>query len=622
VTDEIKIECRSCGQHRPLDEYRFFQIKPELLYMDFCVHCEQREGTLALYRRFSTYATAQIVDAVFAAARVPEEKRTDAQKLLIVEPKLDAPPKTNEELLQRELARRELCRRRLMYFTTTFDSRYTPGWVHQDVARRLERFVERVERRESPRLILCMPPRIGKSRETSDMFPSWLLGKHPEWDVVQASYGAELAEQFSRNVRDRVRDDEFVAIFPETKLRTDSQSISTWRTTSGGGYQAVGVGGPLTGRGFHVGIIDDPVKDAEAAASETIRNNIWSWFQAVFRTRAAPGAGIILIMTRWHYNDLAGKLLEQREELLRDGASTDEIDDWELVEYPAIATDDEHLLPDGRVWRGALPEDVELADCRRLRAKGEALHPERYPLRELMKTKHALTAAVWSALYQQNPTPDDGDFFKRADIKYRRLDKAYWPLCRRFITADYALRKKQRNDFTVLTAFALDWDNNLFVIGMRRGRWGTYEIARQIVEMVRTYKPEVYAGEQGQIHYAVWPVAQTALDAAKLSVSVDETLVPVTEKEVRARPLQARTQLHRLFFSYDDLAIPDEYVEAEKEMLRFPNGQFDDTVDSLSWGARLALNLSLPARPITTPKIKSWRDELLVAQDHGSFMSA
>jgi hypothetical protein len=606
-TEEIKPECRSCGAVRPLSDFRFFRLKPEALYMDFCTYCEQREGTLTLYRRYNAYGTKEIIEAVFAASRVPEEKRNDDQVRLLVPPKAVRAPETNEEVIQRELARRELARRRLIYFVTSFDDKYTPGWLHQDIGRRLEKFLKQVELRESPRLILSVPPRHGKSRLASDMFPSWILGQHPEWEVIQAGHSLDLPVQFSRNIRDRLKDPEYQAIFPKARLRTDSQGVESWKTTSGGSYTAAGVGVGILGKGFHVGIVDDPIKDAEAASSEVIRENTWAWYQSVFRTRAAPGAGIVVIQQRWHDADLVGKLLSTQEAMLKAGVPEHEIERWEVVEYPAIANDDEHLLSTGEIWRGELLEGEE--NARLLRAKGEALHPERYPLSELLKIKHTQTTQMWSAMFQQNPTPDDGDFFKRGDIQHRHLPPDRRVMCRTFMTADYAIRKKQKNDFTVLGVFALDADDNLYLVDMRRGRWGTFEIAQQVVSLVKKYSPEVYAGEQGQIHYAVWPVVKKMLDKERLTVSVDETLVPTVDKEVRARPLQARTQHKRFFMSYDGLSPPHEYIETEKELLRFPNGTFDDTVDCLAWAARLALNTSLPTKRQAKP-IKSWRDDL------------
>lgn len=600
-----RIECRSCGQPRSLEQYRLFKAQPTQ-YMDFCVECEKRDGTIALYRRYHAYATKEIVDAVYAAERTPVERRTQEMVRWLVQPNTRRVVESREELIQQELERRELCRRSLIYYTTTFFPDYKPGWVHHDIARRLERFVKQVEREESPRLMIAMPPRHGKSAEASDAFPAWALGHHPEWGIIGASHSITLPTDFSRNIRDRVRDSEHMAIFPELRLRPDSQGIEAWKTTKGGGYIAAGVGTGINGKGMHIGIADDLIKDAEAAGSEVIRKAALVWYLSVFYTRLAPGAGILLIGTRWHDADVQGSLLEKAAMLRKEGVPDYELDNWDVVSYPAIAEHDEFLLSSGKVWTGSPPPDEPFP--RLLRSKGEALHPERYPREALIKIKNTQPKSTWSALYQQNPTPDDGEFFKKGDLRYRFLSKDYWLLAKRFIVTDYAIKTKQRNDYTAIGVLALDGNDDLYVLDVVHARLGTFEIASAIVNLVEKYKPQIYAGEQGQIHSAVWPVVEKELKKRRLPLSVDNTLVPIMDKEARARPLQARTQLHKLMFSCQG-ERPDVFNDIEREMLRFPNGTHDDLVDMLAWGARLALNTSLPSSS-QPKKPESWRDRL------------
>jgi predicted phage terminase large subunit-like protein len=612
--------CRACGHKRPWEQYRLFSGTPRV-YFDFCTWCEQEHGTLTLYRRYNAYGTAAVVDAVFRAAKVPDGKRTADQERLLVKPVAVPVPKSNEEIIAREIQRREMCRRRLVYFTTTMHPDYLPGWAHQDICRRLERFVAQIEAQQAPRLIIAMPPRLGKSLLASDMFPSWVLGKHPEWGIIGSSYAQSLPLDFSRNIRDRLGNPEYNAIFPEAKLRQDAKGIEAWKTTRGGGYIAAGVGTGINGKGMHLGIGDDLIKDAEEASSELIRQNTYNWFRSVFRTRLAPGGGILLIGTRWHFDDVTGRELTLDETLEKAGVPPDERENWELVSYPAIAEADEYLLKNGVILQGKRPDDDEDV-MRKLRNSGEALHPERWPLREMVKLRNGMSKALWSALYQQQPTPDDGDFFKRGDFQYRWLDPAYRPLCRLFLCVDYAIGKKQRNDFTVAAVFALTSEDDLYCLEMRRGRWGTDDIASNIVALVERHKPEIYAGEQGQLHAAVWPVIEKALKAKRLYISVNDTLVPVQDKEARARPLQARTQRQKFFFSFDGRDRPSEYDITEREMLQFPNGAHDDTVDCLAWAARLALNVSLPRAQAPPKKPKSWRDSLTVRSPTNDHMTA
>lgn len=621
-----KATCRACGQPRDFEVFRVYKVEypqPDervVTRMDFCHPCEQQHGTITLYRRYNAYGTPAIIEAVFAAHRTPPVHRSTEQVRLLVEPAPERVPETKEEVVQQEIQRRELCKRRLLFYVKQMMPEYTPGWVHQDICRRLEKFMKDVEAGKAPRLMLAVPPRHGKSQLASDMFPSWVLGHHPDWPIIIASYAQTLPLEFSREIRDRVGTPEYQAIFPETKLRQDAKGVEAWKTTKKGGIKAIGVGGGLTGFGGRILIADDMIKDAEEANSEVIRENAWNWYKLVFRSRCAPGGGILLIGTRWHWHDPMGRALEADFEAMKQGVPEYDRENWQLISYPAIAENDEYLMPDGTIERD-LP-DPESA-LRTLRRKGDALHPERWPLNELRKIKSNYTTSDWSALFQQNPTPEEGDFFKKREFQYQWLDPVYRPLCRIFMTVDYAIGKKQRNDFTVMGVFALDHADNLYELEIRRGRMKTYDIAENIVALVEKYKPEVYAGEQGAIHHAVWPVVEKALKEKRLYVSVDETLVPIQDKETRARPLQGRMQRGKFYMSYDEASKPEVLDVAEREMLQFPNGANDDCVDMRAWAARLALNLALPQMR-APPKRESFQDKLnaMVSGGNHDFMAA
>jgi len=195
-----------------------------------------------------------------------------------------------------ELASRELCRRKLLPFIQRFRPKYTAGWVHEDICRRIERFVEQVENKESPRLLLLCPPRSGKSEIGSRHAAPWALGKHPDWEIIATSNSASLSLSFSRYIRDLMRDQAYSSVFPDAKLDPSSQSVESWNLTSGGGYLAAGVGTGIVGRGAHILLVDDVVRDMESADSPTIRENIWEWYLSVAYTRLAPGGGVLGIL--------------------------------------------------------------------------------------------------------------------------------------------------------------------------------------------------------------------------------------------------------------------------------------------------------------------------------------
>ena len=195
-----------------------------------------------------------------------------------------------------ELINRSLCKRHLLPFIQRFRPAYRAGWVHADICRRLERFVKQVEAGKSPRLLLMMPPRSGKSEIGSRHFPAWVLGRHPNWEIIAASHTSSLSLSFSRYGRDLFNNPGYQVIFEEARLDQNSKAVENWNLTAGGGYLAAGVGSGITGRGAHILLLDDLVKDMEAADSVVIRDNTWEWYGSTAYTRLAPGGGVLGIM--------------------------------------------------------------------------------------------------------------------------------------------------------------------------------------------------------------------------------------------------------------------------------------------------------------------------------------
>ncbi|GAA4647907.1 hypothetical protein GCM10023116_01690 [Kistimonas scapharcae] len=194
----------------------------------------------------------------------------------------------------KELAGRELCRRNLLPFIMKSDPNYLPGWVHKDICRRLEKFAQDVADKKSPRLMITMPPRSGKSTIVSKIYPAWHLGQYPDHEIIACSYSGALANDFSRKVRNLMREPMYNSVF-NTRLDPDTQAVSYWATTNGGGFVPAGVSGAITGRGAHVALIDDPVKNREEAESEVTREAVWDWYTSTLYTRLAPGGGLLVV---------------------------------------------------------------------------------------------------------------------------------------------------------------------------------------------------------------------------------------------------------------------------------------------------------------------------------------
>lgn len=364
--------------------------------------------------------------------------------------------------LQKQV-RQELSRRNLSDFTNYTKPDFIEGWFNRIIAKELQQFYFDVMAGKQPRLIIQAPPRSGKSELFSRRFPAWAFGQNPNLQIIAASYSTDLASRMNRDVQRIIDSEEYQGVFPETTL--NGKSIATVSGQSlrnseifeivghAGAYRSAGVGAGITGMGADIGIIDDPVKDAKEANSQTIRDAVWDWYTTTFYTRLSPKSGILLGMTRWHEDDLAGRLLR---EMANDG------DQWRIVSFPAIAEEDEEF-----------------------RLEGEALHPERYDLERLTKIKKAVGSQAWNALYQQRPSSKGGDIIKGAWFKrYSVLPR----MKRIIITADTAQKTKQHNDYSVLLVAGVGHDGGVYVLDLIRGKWEAPELEQKVSDVWNKYR--------------------------------------------------------------------------------------------------------------------------------------
>lgn len=496
----------------------------------------------------------------------------------------------NENKAQIELARRVLAKRNLLAFVQRFHSSYMAGWVHKDICERLEKFSDAVARGESPRLMLFMPPRHGKSELASKNFPAWHLGRHPHHEIIACSYAGSLAMGFSRKVRNIIRDPGYEGVFPGTKLDPDNQSAENWLTTKGGGYVAAGVGGGITGKGAHILIIDDPVKNAEDAESETTRAGQKDWYSSTAYTRLAPGGGVLVIQTRWHDDDLSGWLLRQMQE------GDEYADKWEVVEYPAEALEDEEY-----------------------RSKGDPLHPERYDAAALKRIRATVGERVWWALYQQRPVADEGAYFKKDWFRFYEVAPPREHM-KVYAAWDLAVTKNERSDYTVGMVVGVDQHDNIYVLAMERGKWDAYEIVEKIIDTYLFWRPELTGIEASHIQAAIGPFLEKRIMERNVPGFAYEPLPPKNrDKESRARAIQARVQQGKVKFPLN----ANLTQLAMHEMLRFPTGLHDDIVDALAWIGRMLVDMVGYSRP-KPKKQKSWKDKLrsLGRHTHHSAMGA
>tara|TARA_B110000858_G_scaffold193181_2_gene245212 strand:+ start:87 stop:1730 length:1644 start_codon:yes stop_codon:yes gene_type:complete len=532
MTEVRQQQCKRCKN-----------LHPETLYSGrdgFCVYCKADEA-----------------EAMPAPAAVDVEKSGH---------------QSVEEKARAELAMRLLTRKRLLPFVERFNADYQAGWVHKDVCRRLEEFSRKVVAKESPRLMLFLPPRHGKSTLASIAFPAWHLGRNPQHEFISCSYSGSLAMGFSRKVRGLLREPTYKTGF-KTRLDPESQSAEAWLTTAGGGFVAAGVGGGITGKGAHVLVIDDPVKNREDAESQNNRDANWDWYTSTAYTRLAPGGGVLVILTRWHDDDLAGRLLK---------AGSEGGDEWEVVRYPAIAEEEEEF-----------------------RETGDALHPERYDVPSLDRIRKAVGPRDWSALYQQNPVADDGDYFTRDMIQYYEPDDVDMDAMRYYCAWDLAIGKNDRNDYTVGMVIGVNEFDELFIVDVVRGRYDGFEIVERILDLYEEWKPSMIGIEKGHIEMALGPFLQKRIAERGLyEAYIKDLKTGRRDKEARARAIQGRMQQGMVYFPRD--AVFTGPLVAE--LLRFPGGVHDDQVDALAWLGLMMTEFASFQAPVF--KEPSWRDRL------------
>lgn len=434
----------------------------------------------------------------------------------------------------------------LLRFTEYTFPGFEIGRHHQFLCSKLESFEKSVRLRESPRLMIFEPPRHTKSELASRRFPAWAIGRNPLWQFITATYSGDFAADFGREVRNIVDSGLYQNVFPDVTLRPDSKAANRWNTSSGGTYVAAGVGGPLTGRGAHVFLIDDPFKDWDEANSETIRNARWNWYLTVARTRLMPGAGVILIMTRWHDDDIAGRLIAQMET----GG-----EQFEIVNLPALAVEGDQLG----------------------REVGEALWPEWYGRDELLATRGVLPVRHWNALYQQNPIPDEGDYFKAEWIQWYDQAPKHLSLVG---CSDYAVTDGA-GDWTEHGVAGLDSNDDLYILDWWRDQKTSEIWIESQLDLAQKWSVKLWGGESGPIKKSIEPFLLKRMRERRIYM-VLEWLSSVVDKPTRARAIQARFSMRKVFLPKTPWA-----EELVRQLLRFPAGAVDDGIDVLSLFGRM-----------------------------------
>lgn len=430
----------------------------------------------------------------------------------------------------------------LIDFEIATDEQYDPNWHHELTAQHLEH-IEKYGDRDYKILILTVPPRHGKSRECSIDFPAWYLGRNPSKEIIITSYSADLAVGFGGKTRDKVDSLQFKAIFPNVRLKTDEKAKGRWSTNKGGGYVAAGVGGAVTGRGAHIFLIDDPVKNAEEASSMVMRDKVWEWFKSTAYTRLHPNGVMVIIMTRWHLDDLVGRILDDPE--LKPLTK--------VVKFPAIAG------KDGK-----------------FRKQGEALWPVRYPISDLNKTKAIVGPYVWSSLYQCNPILTEKQEFKPEWYKYIDEEELEMLSTARYLTVDTALSKKAQADFCGFIDNRVDKEN-FWNLKAWRAKIGPEELVDALFTLQVNNKYSAIGIEKTVYLDGLKPFIDSEQRKRNIFLPIVEVKHSGIAKEIRIRSLIPR------YASGSIRHVEDQCEALEEEQMQFPNGMHDDIIDSLGY---------------------------------------
>ena len=467
----------------------------------------------------------------------------------------------SESQAQAELAKRELAKRHLKDFAAYSYDGYLSNW-HTDL---ICDALERIEKGEIRFLFIEAPPRHSKSLHVSQLFPAWAVGRDKDADVIVSSYSGDLATTHGRETRNLMGTKKYQNVF-DTRLAGDSTAKGKWNTDGKGAYNAVGVGGSITGKGAKFFIVDDSLKGRQEAESEVTRETVWDWFRSVARTRLTPDGAMVVMQTRWHTDDLIGRLQEEDEwidyfDYLKNGLGGAK---WVRLCLPAVAEKDEPY-----------------------RKQDEALWATRYDLAELNDIKQSLGPYEWTALYQQNPISSENQEFKRSWFKYKthtEIQDLQKNRKHRLLTIDTAVSEKNTADFTGFVDNVIDEDNHWYFKAWKK------RIA-----------PHIFIEELFQLHmlnnYTRIGIEETVytmvlkpfLDQEMQKREIYLPIVPLkhrsTQKEVRIRSLVPR------YAAGGITHIEGECDELEFELLSFPNGKHDDVADAAAYQTQMLEDL-------------------------------
>src|SRR3990167_8125064 len=437
-------------------------------------------------------------------------------------------------------------REHLIDFSIATNPNYVPAWHLDEIAAELEK-IERIGDKEYKVLLVFMPPRHGKSELCTVGFPVWYLGRNPTKEIITVSYSAELAQDFGSKARSIAGSEAYKAIF-NTSLKEDEQGKAKWKTNKGGSYTSVGIGGTLSGRGANCLLFDDPIKNREEAESETYRQRVWDFFTSTAFTRLEPNGVVVVILTRWHLDDLAGRILQNDELKKR----------CRVLHLPAIALHDEEN-----------------------RKTGEALWPSRFSVAALDEIKNTIGPYDFEALYQGSPVLTENQEFNPAWYRYISQEEMEAKQCANFLTIDTAISKKTSADYTGFCDNSVDQEN-FWNLRAWRARLNPDELVETIFALHERRRYVSIGIERTMYLDGLKPYLDAEQRKRGRFLPIVELKHNQTAKEVRIRGLIPR------YASGSIRHVKGECSALELEQSQFPNGLHDDCLDATAYQLQIA----------------------------------
>lgn len=454
------------------------------------------------------------------------------------------------------------------------DDPVASAYEETPLARLLCQIVQKVQRRELKRVGISVGPQFGKSTVISRNAPAWLVGKNPRLNVMLGTYNQPRADEEGDEVRARMSSPAYAQIFPNTTLRKGGAAKDLLITTDGGRMAFVGRGGSGTGKPADVFIIDDPIKDSIEANSEATREETWNWYTKVAGTRLRTNSAVIILHTRWHEDDLLGRLCDpthpERNKRFKGIAQK-----WTYINIPAVIDDPKLAKALGLTLETPKnPDVISMFGCKPI----TSLWPKEKSL-ELLAESKMWDAAAFTALYMGAPSPDDGDYFK-SDwlVEYEREELPDLDKLSIYGASDHAVKTKQSRDSNVIGCVGVDEHDNIWVLpDLVWDRMDADRIVEELLSKFNTPGLNYWFMESEHISKTFGPFLLKRMHETRTYTPIDEITVS-QDLMARARSIQGRMAMKKVRFP----SFAPWWPNARQQILKFPNATNDDVVSFLS----------------------------------------